>query len=71
MPDAHIRAVFDPQAVFGDDSMAKFLSLFGIPTFYAHLSYRYWKEDHDAEELAAAGIETVQEMAFRKPKRSQ
>jgi hypothetical protein len=62
--DEQIEEVLDEQAVFAEETLAKFLPLLGIPSFYAYLDYDHKDEGSDPE-LAAHGIQFAHHLMFK------
>ena len=62
--DEKVEEVFDEQAVFAEETLAKFLPLLGIPSFYAYLGYDH-QSDASPADLAQHGIRFAHHLKFQ------
>ncbi|HEX5105020.1 MAG TPA: hypothetical protein VFV87_14470 [Pirellulaceae bacterium] len=64
--DDQLEAVLDEKATFAEETLARFLPLVGLQTFYAYLDYDH-KDEASQDELAAHGIEFAHHLMFELP----
>jgi hypothetical protein len=65
VPSERVLGVLGKHDLFAEETLGEFLSLVGIASYYAYLSYPYLREQ-TTEELARHSIQLIEHLKFKK-----